>query len=166
MTVRAEPVRKTRFAANQFTLAALGFGTFGAERPIADLAVAATLGANDLAAVGADPRAIVADRIIAVATVVDALVIHDVATVVAGDAVPIGQADVGAVRVVGRENATHHDEEIAQPAFFQRRSNGGRPIAFTEHFIADMRVRNGLILGRGMRFDGDYKVRDLVAHLL
>ena len=100
------------------------------------------------------------------AAVVDALVIHHVAAVKAGDAIPVRQADVGTIRVVSVEDAPHHHEEIAQPAIFQGRPDSRGAIALAEHFIAHVGVGNGLIFGRRMRLDRDHIICDLVIYLL
>ena len=89
------------------------------------------------------------------AAIVGALVIHHVATVVARDAFPIAERHIGAVGVVGGQDASNQAIEVRQSSFFQRRSNGRRAVALAERLIADVRVCDGLILGCGMGIDGN-----------
>lgn len=110
--------------------------------------------ANDLAAVGADSRALVANRRIAMAAVVGILFIHHVATVVTGDTLPVAERDIRAVWVVGGQDPSHHHEEIAESAFFQGCPYGGCTVSLAERFIAHMRVCDRLILCGRMGIDG------------
>jgi len=162
----AQPIVNTGFAAQGLALAALGLGTFGTQRLVAELAPAGAVVADDLAAVGTDSRTLVAHGVVAVMAIADLFAIHHIAAVAAGGAVPAAQGDIRAIRVVGLENTPDHAEEIAQSSFFQCGPNGSRPFTFAEHFVADMGVRDRVICGGRMGLDGNDVVRDLVVHLL
>lgn len=123
------------------------------------------MAAKQFAAVGTDPLTLLADGVAAVAAVAGILAIHHIAAIAAGRAVPIGQRDVGTVRVVRRQDTADHGEKVREAALFQCRPYGRTAIAFTEHLVTDVRMRDRRIIGRRVGIQGPDAVRSPLVHL-
>ena len=65
---------------------------------------------------------------------------HGIATVIAGDTVPVAKRNVGAILAIRTQDTPDQGEEVADSAFFNRCSNGGTAISFAEFFTVDMRM--------------------------
>lgn len=78
---------------------------------------------------------------------------------------PVRQWYIGAVRVVGRQDAADHGEEIHQSPCFDRCLDGRCAVAFADHIVAHVRMRYGVVSCRRVRIDGRHIVRHLLIQL-
>lgn len=87
--------------------------------------------------------------------VAPAVLVHGVAAVVTGLTVPVLKRYVGRIGVVGPQDLSHDQEEVADLAPFQRRSEHCSGVAGTQPVIADMGMGDMIGAGRGIRIDSD-----------
>ena len=96
-----------------------------------------------------------ADRRSTTSARITLVVVDEPATVGAADSTPEGQFDVGTLGVVGPQNPSHEQEKIQQPALRASLQDGMSSVAFAEHFVDDVRVRDVLAAFRWVRVRGN-----------
>jgi len=138
-------------------------GTFGPTR-LAVLLVTALAGRDTFVTVGfitmvANLVALIADRRPAPAARPLVVAVDHLATVRAVHAVPVGERDVRAIRVVGLQQAPHDREEVPQPAFLQGVADRLAPFALADNLALDVRVRDVLVADRRIRVESDHAIR-------
>ena len=114
-----------------------------AEDAVAAGAVVVTFAAHRRLALFARPPFVVADRAAAVGT------FH---------AVPVGQRNEGAARVVRAQQVGDDQEEIKQAALLQRFADRLMPVALTNRFVLYVRMRDAFVRRGGIGIDGDHAI--------
>lgn len=80
--------------------------------------LAATKTAGLIAAVAAR-RTLLAVTVITIAAIANIVAVHNISTVIAGLALPVGKRNVGAVRVICLKDTSNHRKEIAETALLK-----------------------------------------------
>jgi hypothetical protein len=86
-------------------------------------------------------------------------------TIMARDAIPLVQGNIGAARTICFQDIGRQGEEVQYAATAQGLPYGKGTVALTEFFIADMRVGNSLILGCWIGFQGNDIEGGVLTHL-
>ena len=76
---------------------------------------------------------------------------HRAATVVASNAVPIGDADVSTFRVIRTQNLPNDEKEVEEPTLTQRSFEWNASFALTECVILNVRMGRSRTAGSGVR---------------
>ncbi|MBX2989511.1 MAG: hypothetical protein KF802_16600 [Bdellovibrionaceae bacterium] len=137
-----------------------GAAARGTERRCATPAGRRAAAAQAVAARGAARRALVAD--VGEARLATGRFARDGegGAVVAANPLPIVERDVGAPRVVGRQDARHDREGVEEPAGGERLLEGDEPRAGAQPFVADVGVGHAGVGPSGAGIDGDDAQRE------
>ena len=72
------------------------------------------------------------------------------------------ESDVGAAGVVRLQNLSHEQKEVAQPSLLQSGADRGLAVSFTQRLALDMRMRDVVLGGGRVGFEGDDLIRSLL----
>ena len=113
-------------------------------------------------AVLTDPRAVDAERVVAIATATEEILVEPLVAIGAGGAEPTVQFHEGRAFAVGMQHPVEELKQVAQATIRQRRRRRGLPFPQTDPFLRNMRVRHvGMTVGR-MRLQGRDPIRFLL----
>ncbi|HMQ27492.1 MAG TPA: hypothetical protein PKA98_15995, partial [Acidimicrobiales bacterium] len=79
--------------------------------------------------------------------------VDEIGAVAAGDPVPVGEGDVGAPGVVGRQDAGGDRERVEEPAVGERPLERDEPVAGAQPLVAHVGVGDVSVGPRGARFE-------------
>lgn len=108
-------------------------------------------------------RTVTAKGILAAVASAVAVARHDVATVLAGRAVPAAELDMGAAGVVGLQDLAHERKKVEQSSLGQGPANRSRALPLAEQTISNMGVSDVFVVIRRMGRFGDHLVGPALA---